>query len=173
MVLIQWLALLFCGISCMLMGINNISELGYSLLIAFSYALYLISQRKNQGFNRMIVLGVQVLFAFMIMNLFFGQLVGDINVDARFYVITLGIALVFTVLPLFLNLYALNRINAATIGILMYLNPLINFSIAFLVFSEGASVIQIVGYGIIAVALVLFNYPILKRNPVPYGGDKT
>lgn len=163
MTFIQWLAIALCAISCVLMGINNISELGYSLLIAFSYALYLISQRKNQGFNRMIVLGVQVLFAFIIMNLFFNQLVGTIVIDARFYVITLCIALVFTVLPLFLNLYALNKINAATIGILMYLNPLINFTTAFLIFKESASTIQIAGYGIIAIALVLFNYPVLTR----------
>ncbi|MBI1769203.1 MAG: EamA family transporter [Bacteroidetes bacterium] len=164
MVFVQWLAIVLCAISCVLMGINNISELGYSLLIAFSYALYLISQRKNQGFNRMIVLGIQVFFAFFIMNIFFGQLVGEIVIDIRFYVITLCVAIVFTVLPLFLNLYALNKINAATIGILMYINPLINFIIAFLVFNEGASAIQIVGYGIIAIALVLFNYPVLKRN---------
>jgi chloramphenicol-sensitive protein RarD len=163
MAFIQWLAILLCAISCVLMGINNISELGYSLLIAFSYALYLISQRKNQGFNRMIVLGIQVLFAFIIMNIFFSQLVGTVVIDTKFYLITLCIALVFTVLPLFLNLYALNRINAATIGILMYLNPLINFSVAFLVFNESASTIQMVGYGIIAIALVLFNYPVLKR----------
>jgi chloramphenicol-sensitive protein RarD len=163
MTFIQWLAIVLCTISCLLMGINNISELGYSLLIAFTYALYLISQRKNQGFNRMIVLGIQVLFAFIIMNLFFGQLVGRVVIDARFYAITLCIALFFTVLPLFLNLYALNKINAATIGILMYLNPLINFSAAFLVFKESASTIQIVGYGIIAIALVLFNYPVLKQ----------
>jgi chloramphenicol-sensitive protein RarD len=97
------------------------------------------------------------------MNLFFGQLVGTIVIDSRFYMITLCIALFFTVLPLFLNLYALNKINAATIGILMYLNPLINFTTAFLIFRESASSIQIVGYGIIAVALVLFNYPVLRR----------
>jgi len=163
MVLIQWLAILFCAISCVLMGINNISELGYSLLIALSYALYLISQRKNQGFNRMIVLGIQVLFAFVIMNVFFGQLVGTVIVDIRLYAITFCIALFFTVLPLFLNLYALNRINAATIGVLMYFNPLINFLVAFLVFKEGASSIQVTGYAIIAIALVLFNYPVLKR----------
>jgi chloramphenicol-sensitive protein RarD len=163
MAVIQWLAILLCAVSCILMGINNISELGYSLLIAFSYALYLISQRKNQGFNRMIVLGVQVLFAFIIMNLFFPQLVGDIVIDMRFYLITLCIALVFTVLPLFLNLYALNKINAATIGVLMYLNPLINFIVAFFVFKESASSIQLIGYGIIAIALVLFNYPVLMR----------
>jgi chloramphenicol-sensitive protein RarD len=163
MTFIQWLAILLCAISCVLMGINNISELGYSLLIALSYALYLISQRKNQGFNRMIVLGVQVLFAFVIMNVFFGQLVGNVIVDGRLYIITLCIALFFTVLPLFLNLYALNKINAATIGVLMYINPLINFLVAFLVFKEGASSIQVIGYAIIAMALVLFNYPVLKR----------
>jgi chloramphenicol-sensitive protein RarD len=111
----------------------------------------------------MIVLGIQVLVAFIIMNIFFRQLVVTIVVDYRFYAITLCIALGFTVLPLFLNLYALNKIKAATIGILMYLNPLINFSVAFLVFEESASSIQIIGYGIIAIALVLFNYPILKR----------
>jgi chloramphenicol-sensitive protein RarD len=160
---LQWMAIALCAISCVLMGINNISELGYSLLIAFSYALYLITQRKNQGFNRMIVLAVQVLFSFIILNVFFKQLVGEIVIDVRFYLITIAIALVFTVLPLFLNLYALNRINAATIGILMYINPLVNFTVAFLVFKEGASTIQVIGYSIIAIALVLFNYPILKR----------
>lgn len=160
---LQWLAIVLCAISCVLMGINNISELGYSLLIALSYALYLITQRRNQGFNRMTVLGVQVFFSFILLNIFFNQLVGEIVVDPRFYIITIAIALIFTVLPLFLNLYALNKINAATIGILMYLNPLVNFTVAFLVFKEGASTIQVIGYSIIAVALVLFNYPILKR----------
>jgi len=161
---IQWLSIALCAISCVLMGINNISELGYSLLIAFTYALYLISQRKNQGFNRMVVLGVQVLFSFLILNLFFVQLVGQIEMNTRFYLIALLIAAVFTVLPLFLNLYALNKINAATIGILMYINPLVNFTMAFLVFKESASAIQMTGYGIICIALVLFNYPILKKT---------
>ncbi len=160
---IQWFAILLCALSCVLMGMNNVEELGYSLLVAFSYALYLITQRKNQGFNRLIVLGVQVLFAFIIMSFFVGQLVGTVVVDIRFYVIVACIALFFTVLPLFLNLYALNKINAATIGILMYINPLINFLLAFFVVKETATPVQIVGYAVIAMALVLFNYPLLKR----------
>ncbi|MFM7857736.1 MAG: EamA family transporter, partial [Flammeovirgaceae bacterium] len=160
---IQWLAIVLCAISCVLMGINNVSELGYSLLIAFSYALYLIRQRKNQGFNRLMVLGVQVLFAFLIMNFFFVQLVGTVTIDFRFYAIVACIALCFTVLPLFLNLYALNKINAATIGILMYINPLINFTLAFLVVDETATTTQILGYATIGVALVMFNIPILNR----------
>ena len=163
MVPIQWFAILLCALSCVLMGMNNVTELGYSLLIAFSYALYLITQRKNQGFNRLIVLGVQVLFAFILLNFFFGKLVGTAEVDMRFYLIVACIALFFTVLPLFLNLYALNKINAATIGILMYINPLINFMLAFFIVRETATAVQIAGYAVIALALVLFNYPLLKR----------
>lgn len=163
MVPIQWFAIFLCALSCVLMGMNNVTELGYSLLIAFSYALYLITQRKNQGFNRLIVLGIQVLFAFIIMSFFFGQLVGTVVVDVRFYLIIAIIALFFTVLPLFLNLYALNKINAASIGILMYINPLINFVLAFFVVHETATSVQIAGYAVIAMALVIFNYPVLKR----------
>jgi len=164
LVAIQWFSILLCAISCVMMGFNNIQELWYSLLIAFSYALYLITQRKNQGFNRLMVLAVQVTFAFLLMNLFFVQLVGSVSINYSFFGIVFCIALFFTVLPLFLNLYALNKIDAATIGILMYINPLINFTLAFLVLHETASSTQQVGYGIIAVALVLFNIPVLKRK---------
>jgi chloramphenicol-sensitive protein RarD len=62
------------------------------------------------------------------------------------------------VLPLFLNLFALNKINSATIGILMYINPLINFTVAFIVFRETVNLLQIIGYSIIAAALIIFNY---------------
>lgn len=164
LIAIQWLSILLCAISCVLMGINNVQELWYSLLIAFSYALYLVTQRKNQGFNRLMVLAVQVAFAFLIMNLFFGQLVGSVTVDYSFFGIVFCIALFFTVLPLFLNLYALNKIDAATIGILMYINPLINFTLAFLVLDETATATQVIGYAIIGIALVLFNIPVLKRR---------
>jgi len=160
---VQWFAILLCALSCVLMGLNNMVELGYSLVIALSYALYLITQRKNQGFNRLIMLGVQVLFAFIILSFFFGQLVGTVVVDVRFYLIVGCVALFFTVVPLFLNLYALNKINAATIGILMYINPLINFILAFLIVHETATPVQVAGYGVITLALVLFNYPLLKR----------
>jgi chloramphenicol-sensitive protein RarD len=67
------------------------------------------------------------------------------------------------VLPLFLNLYALNKINSATIGILMYINPLFNFTIALVVFHESIAAIQLVGYAVILIALVLFNYSYIRR----------
>jgi chloramphenicol-sensitive protein RarD len=160
---VQWAAVALCTVSCVLMGISSSLELGYSFLTAFSYALYLVSQRRNQGFDRMIMLGVQVLFSFVILNFFFNVLVTEVPSGPRFYGYTFMIAVVFTVLPLFLNLFALNKINSATIGILLYLNPIFNFSIAFIVFKESVNMIQIIGYSIIVIAVFLFNYPAFKK----------
>jgi len=156
--LFQWIAVGICTLSCVLIGFQSAPELGYSLFTALSYALYLVSQRKTQGFDRMISLGIQVIFSLMILTVFFGQLVDEVPVAGKFYGIIIMIAGLFTVLPLFLNLYALNKINSGTIGILMYLNPLFNFSVAFLVFHETLNLAQLVGYTAIVIALIVFNY---------------
>lgn len=160
---LQWTAVALCAISCVLIGLNSALELGYSFLTAFTYALYLVSQRKNQGFDRIIALGVQVMFSFLLLNLAYGYLIDEIPQSGRFYGIVTIIAVFFTVLPLFLNLFALNKINSATIGILMYINPVINFTIAFFIFKEEITMLQALGYSIIIAALVLFNYPQVRR----------
>lgn len=90
-------------------------------------------------------------------------LVTDVPTTFHFYSLIVLVAGIFTVLPLFLNLYALNRINSATVGILLYINPMMNFAIAFLIFQETITQLQLIGYLIILVALVLFNYPNLKK----------
>jgi chloramphenicol-sensitive protein RarD len=138
-------------------------ELGYSFLTACTYALYLITQRKNQGFDRIVMLGLQMLFSFLLLNFAYPYLVESVPVVPKFYSVIVIIAVVFTVLPLFLNLFALNKINSATIGILMYINPLLNFTLAFIMFNEEVNGLQIVGYGLIGVALIIFNYPYFRK----------
>lgn len=161
--LLQWIAVSLCFISCILLGLNSIVELGYSVVVAVSYALYLISQRKNNGFDRLTILAVQILFALSILTLAFPWLVNTVPTEGYFYGIIVIVAGVFTVLPLFLNLFALNKINSTTVGILLYVNPLMNFGIAFLVFHESVTALQLTGYLIILIALILFNYPNLKK----------
>ena len=107
----------------------------------------------------------------LILNITYTYLIHEIPSDPYFYTLILIIAVVFTVLPLFLNLFALNRIDSATIGILMYINPLFNFSIAFLVFGETINTMQIIGYSIILLALLLFNYSNVKKI-LPSGATK-
>lgn len=160
---LQWIAVALCTVSCILIGMQSATELGYSVFTAVSYALYLITQRVNQGFDRLNMLGVQVFFSLIILTFFFDQLVQEVPNEFHFYGVILLIAVLFTILPLFLNLFALNRINSATIGILMYINPLINFTLAFILFHESITALQILGYIVIAIALVIFNYPNIKR----------
>lgn len=163
---LQWIAVGLCTLSCLLIGLNSAFELGYSVLTAFTYALYLVSQRRNQGFDRIVILTIQVAFSFLILILFFNVLVDQVPAEGNFYWVIILIAALFTVLPLFLNLFALNKINAATVGILMYINPILNFSVAFIIFKETINLLQLSGYLIIAIALVIFNYAALKKLQV-------
>jgi chloramphenicol-sensitive protein RarD len=160
---LQWMAVALCALSCVLMGLNSVNELGYSFFTAFTYALYLVTQRQHQNADRLLILGIQVLFSFLVLNVFFTYLVVSIPSTPSFYTIVAIIAVIFTVLPLFLNLYALNKINSATIGILMYINPVINFLIAIFVFGEEISQLQWLGYLMILVALIIFNFANVKR----------
>jgi len=160
---VQWAAVGLCLISCVLIGLNSTLELGYCIIIALSYALYLVTQKRNQAFDRMTTLAGQIIFAFIILSFFNKQLVPAIPTSVSFYVLLLIVAGVFTILPLFLNLFALNKINSTTVGILLYINPLLNFSIAFIVFKETITPLQFIGYMIILVALVLFNFSNLKK----------
>ena len=63
---LQWVAVLLCTVSCVLLGLNSVLELGYSFAVAISYALYLVSQRRNFGFDRLVILAVQISFAFVV-----------------------------------------------------------------------------------------------------------
>lgn len=163
MTVTQWVAVILCAISCVLMGMNSVSELGYSFTTAITYGLYLVLQRLYKEFDRMTVLGVQILFSFLLLNIFKGYLLDSVPTETSFYVIIATVAAVFTILPLFLNLYALVGISSATVGILMYINPIFNFTIAFIVFHEQVTALQVIGYSIIAVALVVFNYPNFRK----------
>lgn len=160
---LQWTAVSLCAISCVLLGLNSTAELGYSFVVALSYAIYLITQRRSNGFDRLNVLFIQLVFALLILSVSFPVLVNEVPSTFYFYGLISIVAGVFTVLPLFLNLYSLNRLNSTTVGILLYINPLMNFVIAFVVFGETITNLQAMGYAIILVGLVLFNYPNLQK----------
>ena len=84
MTILQWLAVGLCTVSCILIGIHSAMELGYSFLTALAYALYLVSQRRNQGFDRLVIMGVQLSISFLILNLFYSYLIQEIPVIASF-----------------------------------------------------------------------------------------
>ncbi|MEN7546296.1 EamA family transporter [Rapidithrix thailandica] len=169
---LQWIAVGLCALSCALIGMSSFQELGYSVVTALSFALYLISQRKNQEFDRLFVLGVQMLFALLVLSFGINHLVGHVPASGLFYEIIILIAIGFTIIPLFLNLFALQQVNSATIGILMYINPMLNFVLAFTLFDEQVDLTQLLGYVIIFIGLFLFNYQNIRKLQGKWVGVK-
>lgn len=155
----QWLAILLSLFSCCLIGFGAVTHLLFSILIAGSYALYLITQRVLKAYDKIVLLTVQLLLAFALIGPFYPYFRGEGAAfpDARFFAVMLLLSAGFTVLPLFLNLFALKELKSGTIGILMYLNPIINFMLAFWFYKEAASALHLAAYGLILLSVILYN----------------
>src|SRR5690606_15930288 len=104
---IQWFSVVLSFLSCLLLSLGNFMDLFYSMIIAVTYAIYLVMQRKNQDLDRFLILTVQVGFAVILLLPFFPSQVSDMEKTPFFYGMLLLIAVVFTIIPMFLNIYAL------------------------------------------------------------------
>jgi chloramphenicol-sensitive protein RarD len=72
------------------------------------------------------------------------------------------IAVIFTVIPLFLSLYALIGIPSSTLGVIIYLNPIIAFTVAIFYFGEQIDSHQLFSYLLLFFAVLLFNWNLIK-----------
>jgi chloramphenicol-sensitive protein RarD len=161
---IQWMAVLLSAVSCVVLGIHSAVELIYSLIVALSYSFYLISQKKNIYFEKFVILTFQMLFSALLLLPFFPAFVTQIPNENSFYILIIILAIVFTIVPLLLNLLALKTIDSSTMGILLYINPILNFTIAYVYFNEATSTIQWVAYLIILFSIVLFNWKVILEK---------
>ena len=157
----QWLAVSISVISCTLLSLNHFQDIFYSLAVAATYALYLVSQRKNSEIDKFLVLNIQLLFVALLILPFYPKYSGIIPTDPLFYTCLFFIVVFFTIVPLFLNLYALKGINSSTVGILMYINPIINFGLAIFHFKEQVTLLQMVSYSLILISIIVFNKNII------------
>ncbi len=160
----QWFAVTITVFSCILMSLNNFHDIFYSLAVASTYALYLVSQRKNNAIDKFIILNIQLLFIALIILPFYPNFSGPVPTVTVFYACLFCIVVFFTIIPLFLNLYALKGLSSATVGILMYINPIINFSLAIFYFKEAVTELQLCSYSLIFISIVVFNKKLLFRK---------
>ncbi|HEV7381696.1 MAG TPA: EamA family transporter, partial [Dyadobacter sp.] len=67
----QWIAVALSVISCLLLSFNNIADVAYSMIVALSYALYLVTQRKNFGIDKFLILTIQISFSALLLLPFY------------------------------------------------------------------------------------------------------
>lgn len=153
----QWVAVMISILGCILLSLNHFEDIFFSLVVAATYAFYLVSQRKNSELDKFLVLTIQLLFTALILLPFYPKYSGTIPTEPLFYGCLLIIVVFFTIIPLFLNLYALKGINSSTVGIMIYINPIINFLLAIFYYNEQVSLLQLCSYFLILVSIVVFN----------------
>ena len=162
----QWTAVALSVFSCILLGFNHLMDVFYSVIIAATYALYLVSQRKNKAIDKFLLLTLQLTTSAVILLPFFPFYRGEVPTEISFYVYIAIISVFFTIIPLFLNLFALKEMSSASVGILLYINPLINFFLAIFYYKEEITPFQIVAYSLIFLSIIVFNVKTIFKSKV-------
>lgn len=156
-------ALLIAFISILLLATGSLHEVLWAVLIASFYAIYVIVLKVIKGVDKFNFLGVQlILSGLMILPLYFSQF-NTFPANTFFWSHIFLIAVVFTIIPLFLNSYALLGMPSSALGILIYLNPIVAFAVAFFYFKEKIDVHQLFAYLLLLFSIVIFNAQLLKN----------
>lgn len=168
----QWAAVGLSVLGCWLLSLGHWEDVLYSLIVAFSYGAYLVSQRANRGFDSLVILTFHVLVALVFLGCLAFFTTFSVPAEPFFYQYMLVLVVALTVFPLALNLYALKGISSSNLGMLLYANPIINFMLAIWYFKEPVSGMQLVSYGLIIVSIVVFNLEVIMR-PLRQGSELT
>ncbi|WEK19169.1 MAG: EamA family transporter [Candidatus Pedobacter colombiensis] len=149
-------------LSILLLATGSFVEVLWSVIIASLYAFYLIIQRKMQHLDKLNVLAVQIGIAVLLMLPIY--LLKHEGFPQGFWFwgnITL-IAVFFTIIPLFLSLFALIGIPSSTLGIIIYINPIIAFTVAIFYFGEHVDAHKLFAYLLLVISVIVFNWGIIK-----------
>ncbi|MEG1592384.1 EamA family transporter [Chryseobacterium sp.] len=154
---LQWISVFLSGVGCILLSYSNLIDMVYSSLIGSTYACYLIIQSVNSKFDKFLVLNFHMILAALILLPFFPSYSGAVPTEFKFYFYIEIIAVMYTIVPLLLNLYALSGIASSKVGMILNINPIIAFFLAGAVYHEALGGLQILSYAIIFLAVIIFN----------------
>lgn len=154
---LQWLSVFLSFLGCVLLSYANIIDMFYSSLIGFTYAAYLVSQNKNKQFDKFLILNFHILLSALILLPFFPVYSEGIITDIKFYFYVEIIAVMYTIVPLLLNLFALSGISSSKVGMILNINPIIAFVLSGVVYHEPLGTLQIFSYALIFLAVIVFN----------------
>jgi len=165
----QWFAVLLSLVSCIILAYGHFMDLIYSMVIALSYAIYLVLQKNTFKIDKFFTLTIHILVS----AIFLLPILTLINPAApksiTFYSFIAIIAIGYTIIPLFLNIFALKGLDSSIVGTLLYLNPIISFLLAVLYYKEAINTVQIAAFGMIFLAVIIFNIAYLQERK---GGGK-
>jgi chloramphenicol-sensitive protein RarD len=131
---LQKVALALAFLSVSILSFSYFSEVLWSMFVAFFYAVYMIFQKWTSALNKLNVLFCHISIVLLSLFLLFDISIIYIPQEISFWKNIGSIVFIFTLLPLYLNLYANQYIPSSTLGILIYINPLVAFLLSIFLF---------------------------------------
>jgi len=156
------IALIVAFISILLLATGSLHEVIWAIIIASFYAMYVILLKIIKGIDKFNFLGVQLILSGLMMLPLYFLNAAPFPTENIFWLHIFLIAIVFTIIPLFLNSYALMGMPSSALGILIYINPIVAFAVAFFYFKEKIDLHQLFAYLLLLLSIVIFNAPLLK-----------
>ncbi len=160
---LKLIALGFALVSIVILAQGSLRDVLWSVLVAALYSFYLIIQRVMVRIDKFNMLGLHLLIAALLMLPFFLSDFDFLPSDPNFWITIVVISVFFTIIPLFLSLYALIGMPSSTLGIIIYINPIVAFAVAFFYFHEEISIYQVYSYLLLLAAVVVFNWATIKE----------
>lgn len=165
----QWTAVVLSGVSCVILAYGHFLDLIYSMTIALTYAIYLVLQKNSFKIDGFFALTIHIVVSTLLLLPILAVIDPALPRTNTFYVLVAVIAVGYTIVPLFLNIYALKGLDSSIVATLLNLNPIISFLLAVCYYKEPINIFQIAGFGLVFIAVVIFNVAYLfgkRRNSV-------
>ncbi|HUN23151.1 MAG TPA: EamA family transporter RarD [Anaerolineales bacterium] len=163
----QWLAIGLCVLGVSYRAIAYGQFPWVALALAGSFGTYGFV-RKIAPLDSLRGLTIETLFQFFPALLYLGFVewqgvgaFGSASLGGKLLLMSAGIV---TAVPLLLYAAAMRRLPLTTMGILLYINPTLQFLSAVLLFKEPFSASSAIGFGMIWVALLIFTISTWQAN---------
>ena len=161
--MMKLIALGIASVSILILAQGSLRDVLWSVFVAALYSFFLIAQKVMNKMDKFNMLGLQLLIASILMFPFYVYNYQGFPLDTFFWTDIVIIAIFFTIIPLYLSLYALIGMPSSTLGIIIYLNPIVAFAVAFFYFHEGISLHQLYAYSLLLAAVIVFNWNTIKE----------
>lgn len=154
----QVIAILVAALGVAILSASALTSLWISLSLAFSFAFYALV-RKVTPVAPMTGLGVETLLltplaaAYLVWEAAQGGIEFGQDIRTSVLLITAGVV---TTVPLVLFAIGAQRLPMATLGVLQFLAPTLQFLCGILLFGETLNSGQVASFGLIWIGLVLF-----------------
>ncbi len=160
----QWLAVGIATVAVVSLGVGLGQPPWISLLLALTFGLYgLLKKTLATGAVMSVFIEVLLLSPLALLWLGFGVETQAFGASARDGAL-LAFSGVLTGGPLMLFSYAARRISMATVGLVQYLNPTLQFLVATFVFAEPFTKWHAIAFPVIWVGLAIYTLDSLRQE---------